>query len=109
MAQPARLRHTRQPAPCDQRTQYQRRRTHGLDDLVLGGGVRKDAATDGSPMLCAAVAEFDLGAHGSEQFPLCLNVADLGNILQYHFIFGEDRGCHAGQGGIFGSAYPNRS
>ena len=103
------LGHARQPAACDQRTQHQRRSAHGLDDLVFGSRIGEHAAADGGAMLCPAVAELYLGAHRSQQLPLGLDVADLGNILQHHFIFGENRGGHAGQRGILGSAYPNRS
>ncbi len=105
----ARLGHTGQPTARDQRTQHQRRSAHGLDDFVLGGRVGEHAATDGGAVLRPPIAEFDLGAHRSQQFSLGLDVADLGDILQHHFIFGENCGGHAGQRGIFGSAYPNRS
>ena len=105
----ARLGNAGQATACHQGTQHQRRSAHGLDDLVLGGRVGEHAATDGGAVLGAAIAEFDLGAHGGQQFPLGLDIPDLGNILQHHFVFGEYRGGHAGQRGILGSAYPNRS
>ncbi len=62
----ARLGHAGKSTAGDQRTQNQRRSTHGLDDLVLGSGVGKDATTDGGAVLCPAVTEFDLGAHRSK-------------------------------------------
>jgi hypothetical protein len=96
-------------AACHQGTQHQRRSTHRLDDLVLGRGVRENTATDRGAVLGAAVAQFDLGAHRSKQSPLCLDIADLGDVLQHHFVFGENCGGHAGQGGVFCAAHPNRS
>ena len=51
----------------------------------------------------AAVAEFDFGAHGDEQLALGLDVADLGNVFEGDFVFGEDGGGHAGKGGVFGA------
>ena len=52
-------------------------------------------------VLGAAVAEFDLGAHGGEQAALGLDVADLGNVFEDDLIFGEDGARHAGEGGVF--------
>jgi hypothetical protein len=105
----ARLGYAGEATTRHQGTQHQRRSPHGLDDLVFGRGVRKNAATDRGAVLCTAVAEFHLGPHRSQQFPLRLNVANLGDILQHHFVFGENRRSHTGQGGVFGSAHPNRS
>ena len=51
--------------------------------------------------LRAAVAELDFGAHGCKQLALGLDVADLGNVFEGDFVFGEDGRGHAGQGGIF--------
>ena len=84
----------------DERAEDQRAGAHGLDDLVLGDGVGEDGALDAGAMLGAAVAEFDLGAHGGEQLALGLDVADLGNVFQDDFVFGEDGGGHAGQSGV---------
>ena len=67
----------------------------------LATGSERLRATDGGAMLGAAVAEFDLGAHGDEQAALGLDVADLGNVFEDDFVFGEDGGGHAGQGGVF--------
>ncbi len=55
-------------------------------------------------MLRAAVAELDFGAHGGEQLALGLDVADLGDIFEDDFVFGEDGGGHAGQGRVFCAA-----
>ncbi len=54
-------------------------------------------------MLGPAVAEFDLGAHGGEQLALGLDVADLGNVFEDDFVFGEDGGSHAGESGVLGA------
>ena len=44
-----------------------------------------------------AIAQFDFGAHGRQQPPLGLDVADLGNVFEGDLVFGEDRRGHAGQ------------
>ena len=85
----------------DERAEHQRAGAHGLDDLVLGDGVGEDAALDAGAVLGAAVAEFDLGAHGGEQLALGLDVADLGNVFEDDLVLGEDGGGHAGERGVF--------
>ncbi len=50
-----------------QRAEHQRGGAHGLDQVVGGFGRGEIAAADGGAMLGAAVAEFDLCAHGGEQ------------------------------------------
>ena len=52
-------------------------------------------------MLGAAVAELDLGAHADEQLALGLDVADLRDVFEDDFAFGEDGGGHAGERGVF--------
>ena len=81
----------------DERAKHQRAGTHGLDDLVLGDGVGEDAALDAGAMLGAAVAEFDLGAHGGEQAAFGFDIADLGDVFEDDLILGEDGGGHAGE------------
>ena len=98
-----------EPTAGYQRTQHQGRCAHGLDDFVLGGRIGEHAATDGRAVLRTAIAQLDLGAHGDQELALGLDVADLGDILQHHFVFGENRRSHAGKRGIFGAAHPNRS
>ena len=88
----------------DEGAEDQRRSAHGLDDLVFRGRVGEDAARDGSAMLGAAVAELDFAAHGGEQLALGLDVLDLGDVFENDFVFGEDGGGHAGQGGVFCAA-----
>ncbi len=51
-------------------------------------------------MLGAAVAEFDLGAHGGEELSLGFDVLDLRYVFEDDFVFGEDGRGHAGQGGV---------
>ena len=84
----------------DERAEDEGVGAHGFDDLVLGDGVGEDGAADVGAVLGAAVAKIDLGAHGGEQAALGLDVADLGDVLQDDFVFGEDGGGHAGQGGV---------
>ena len=84
----------------DQGAEDERGGAHGLDDLVLGDGVGEDGAADVGAVLGAAVAEFDLGAHGGEQFALGLDVLDLRNVFEDDFVFGEDGGGHAGERGV---------
>ena len=87
----------------DERAEDERAGAHGLDDLVFGDGVGEDAALDAGAVLGAAVAEFDLGAHAGEELALGLDVADLGDVFEDDFVFGEDGGGHAGERGVFGS------
>ena len=84
----------------DERAEDERAGAHGLDDLVLGDGVGEDAALDAGAVLGAAVAEFDLGAHADEQLALGLDVADLRDVFEDDFVFGEDGGGHAGERGV---------
>ena len=51
----------------------------------------------------ACRAELDLCAHGDEEFALGLDVADLGNVFEGDFVFGEDGGGHAGESGVLGA------
>ena len=85
----------------DERAEHERTGAHGLDDLVFGDGVGEDAALDAGAMLGAAVAEFDLCAHGDKKLALGLDVADLGDVFEDDLIFGEDGGGHAGKRGVF--------
>ena len=87
----------------DERAEDERAGAHGLDDLVLGDGVGEDGALDAGAVLGAAVAEFDLGAHADEELALGLDVADLGDVFEDDFVFGEDGGGHAGERGVLGS------
>jgi hypothetical protein len=66
----------------------------------LATGSERMAQLDAGAVLGAAVAEFDLGAHGGEQAALGLDVADLGDVLEDDLVLGEDGGSHAGQGGV---------
>jgi hypothetical protein len=84
----------------DERAEDERTGPHGLDDLVFRDGVGEDAALDTGAMLSATVAEFYLRTHGDEELALSFDVADLRNIFQDHFVFGEDRGGHAGKSGV---------
>ena len=71
----------------DQRAEHQGRRTHGLDQFVGSFGIHQVAAADGGAMLRATVAELDLGAHGSQQLALGLDVANLRNVFQDDRLF----------------------
>ncbi len=101
MAQPPGHGDTGDAGAGDEGTEHQRAGAHGLDDLVLGDGVGENAALNASAMLGAAIAEIDLGTHGSEQFALGLDVADLRDIFEDDLIFGEDGGSHTREGGVF--------
>src|SRR6476619_1425746 len=50
----------------------------------------------------------NLGAHRREKPTLGFDVANLGNVVEGDFVFGEDRRSHARQGGVFGSRYVDR-
>ena len=67
----------------------------------LATGSERMRAADAGAMLGAAVAEFDFGAHAGEELALGLDVADLGDVFEDDFVFGEDGGGHAGEGGVF--------
>ena len=67
----------------------------------LATGSERTRAPDAGAVLGAAVAEFDLGAHGGEELALGLDVADLGDVFEDDLVFGEDGGGHAGEGGVF--------
>src|ERR1700737_2103304 len=58
---------------------------------------------DAGGVLGAPVAGFVRRAHAGEELALGLDVADLGDVFEDDFIFGEDGGGHAGKGGVFGS------
>ncbi len=87
----------------DERAEDQRRCAHGLDDLVLGDGVRQDGAPDVGAVLGAAIAELDLGSHGREEFALGLDVADLRDVFEDDLFLREDGGGHAGERGVLGA------
>ena len=55
-------------------------------------------------MVGASVAEFDFGAHGGQEVPGGLDVADLGNIFEDDRFVGEQGGGHAGECGVFCAA-----
>src|SRR4029077_12073286 len=55
---------------------------HGLDQFVRRFGGGKIFALNGSAVLGAAVAEFDVGAHRGEEIARGLNVADLRNVFE---------------------------
>src|SRR5947209_692706 len=48
-------------------------------------------------MLGSAVAKFNLCAHRFEQLALCLNVANLGDVLEDYLVFSENGGGHTRQ------------
>ena len=56
---------------------------------------RKNAAADSGAMQGAPIAEFNFGSHRSEQFAFGFDVANLGDVFENHFLFGEDGGGHA--------------
>ena len=60
-------------------------------------------------MLRAAISELNLSAHGDQQLALRFDVADLGNVFENDFIFGEDGGGHAGKGGVLGAGDADRT
>ena len=60
-------------------------------------------------MLGPAIAEFDFGAHGSQQLARGLDVAHLGNIFQNDRLVGEQSGGHAGKRGVLRAADANRA
>ena len=97
MAQPPGHGHARNAGTSDERSQYQRRGAHGLDDLIFRYGIGEQAAGDGGAVLRAAVAKLDLGAHGDQQFALGLNIAHLRNVFEDDFVFCQDGCGHAGQ------------
>ena len=66
----------------------------------LATGSERMRALDAGAVLGAAVAELDLGAHGGEQLALGLDVADLRDVFEDDFVFGEDGGGHAGERGV---------
>ena len=58
-------------------------------------------------MLCAAVSQFDFGAHRGQQFARGFNVAHLRDIFQDDGFFGEQGGGHGRQRGVLGAADAN--
>ena len=94
-------------AARDQRAQHQRRGAHGLDQFIGGFGVARLSTADGSAMLGAAIAQFDLGAHGGQQLALGLDVAHLGDVFQDDRLIGEQRRRHGGQRGVLRAADAN--
>ncbi len=91
-------------AAGDQRSEDERGGTHRLDQFVGGFGGGEILAVERGAVLGASVAEFDIGAHGSEKVAGGLNVADLRNVFQNDGFVGEQGGCHARQCGIFCAA-----
>ena len=92
-----------------QRAQDQRGGAHGLDQFVGGFGSGEVGAVDGGAMLGASVAEFDFGAHGSQQVARGLDVAHLRNVFEDDGLIGEQGGGHAGERGILGAADADRA
>jgi hypothetical protein len=60
-------------------------------------------------MVRAAIAKLDFRAHRFEQFAFSLNIANVGDILQNYWFFGQDSGGHRGQRSILRSTYSNGS
>ena len=58
-------------------------------------------------MLGPAVAQFDFGAHRSQQLARGLDVAHLRDILQDDRLVGQQSGGHGRQGGVLGAADAN--
>ena len=108
MAQPPGMETRARSHARDQRPEHEGGSAHGFDQIVAGFRTRQLAAADDGAMLGAAVAEFDLGAHGGEQLALGFNVAHLGNVFEDDRLFGENGGGHGRQRGVFGAADANR-
>ena len=62
-----------------------------------GHGIGERAATDRGAVLQLAFAQLHFGAHRSQQPPLGLDVAHLGNVFEGDFILSENGRGHAGQ------------
>src|ERR1700744_5904061 len=90
----------REPGAGDERSQDERRGSHRLNDLVFRDRVREHTARDGSAMLCASVSKLYLSAHGDEQLPFGLDIANLRNIFEDDLVLRKDGGRHTGKGGV---------
>ena len=72
-------------------------------------GCSQLAGGDGSAVVGATVAEFDIRAHRGEKLARGLDVTNLRNVFEYESVFGEQGGGHARQGRILGAAGADRA
>ena len=84
----------------DQRSEDERRGSHGLDQFIRRFRSGERACANGGPMLGASVAEFNFGAHGGEELARGLDVAHLRNVFENHRFVGEQGRRHARERGV---------
>jgi len=82
-------------------TQHQGGSTHGLHQLIGSFRIDQVAAAHGGAVRGASIAQLHFRAHGDKQVALRLYVADVRDVFQDHWLFGEDGSRHRGQSGIF--------
>ena len=75
----------------DQRSEDERRGSHGLDQFIRRFRSAERARANSGAMLGASVAEFDFGAHGGEELARGLDVAHLRDVFENHRLVGEQR------------------
>src|SRR4029077_6593581 len=64
-----------------ERSEDERRGSHGLDQFIRRFRSGERARANSGPMLGASVAEFDFGAHGGEELACGLDVAHLRDVF----------------------------
>src|SRR5689334_1499144 len=94
-------------ASRNERSEYERGSTHGLDQFVRRFGRGQIAAGDRGPVLGATVSQLDIRSHSGEQLASGLDVAYLRNVLEHDSLFSKQSCGHGRQGGVFGATHAN--